>query len=581
MAAQTDVLNLFNALVVTEDQMLPTGQFFPELAEDGIMVNFVPNAAQLEALKTVYKPLPVETMFSREERMNAPLGQLLLKQWLHYVEVYGLGAPGVFELTTDNGTIYDMRYVRGLTVRELQAAVKQLLYTNAPVKDAALVKRIVDSFRLSFNINRVANNELRVILWNNNLDPFTDGDDAVRYLCYEATGEALLIKSRDVIAKVKAVPWTEFFFEAHALPLAQVFNRHKALILAAKNKKTRTAINKIARMSKTLHVPVRESIAKTFVAKALKGEVPAQVLDVVSLRDKLKYLNVLAEKRLASPVSSFKIRNGKVWTRDDRPTYDPILIGPVEHSVLASIREDLTASLKGTTILLDPDVDYGLPVSRKQTLGRLPFGTKITSTGGEISSGMYWENAWGAHDLDLSGVSLDGDRVGWGTHRGYTGRDIVYSGDVTNAPQGAMEFLTSRDKDYGIIVNIYSGSQGSEMELVVGRNAGRKKGRREGGWLDDLIVRERHKLDSRQCLLGFVDGKTFTVYAGRMNNRRVSGVNPLLQASKIEFWTVRRLFDLLGIQYDLDRNEEIEYDHDLSYEAFSYDKLERLFETIA
>lgn len=570
MTVQLDVLAVFNCLVVREGQK--TDAYYQNLLQQGVVLDFIPDTAQRYVLEAIYAPLPVETLFTREERENAPLAHLIFKQILHYVEVYGLNAPGLFDLTTQQGTIISMNFVRGVTVKELEQMVQTLLYMNAPVKDAPQLQRIIDEFRLTFDINSVANNELRVLLWNEALDPFTNGDDVVRYMCVKATDQSLLIKSKEVIAAVASTEFSAAFFEQHTTPLAQVFNRHKRLILAAKNVKTANAINRIARRSKTLHKPVRESIVKTFIHKALMGEATVDALKHVSTRDKMKYLNVLAQKRLQSDLGLFKIRNGKIWYREGMKTYTASAVVWTEQMVLDSLAKDLVY-LKGETILLDKDVDYGLPISRKQTLGRLPFGTVVTSTGSEISSGMYWENAWGAHDLDLSGVDLDGNRVGWGDVSGYTGPEIIFSGDVTSAPDGAMEFLTSKSKDYGIVVNIYSGENGAEMELVVGRNRGQKQ------WMDDVIVREKHALDSRNCLLGFVRGKTFTVYGGRMNNRRISGVNLTLQAMKTEFWTVQRLLSALNIGFDVDRRDEIEYGHDLSYEAFSFDKLEALFKT--
>lgn len=568
MNAQSSVLALFNCLVVAPHQKRNTP--FVELIGQGVVTNFNPSAEQRDIFRSVLKPLDMRTLFSREERENAPLADLLTKQFLHYIEVYGLGMPGLFDLEVDNGSIVSLRYVHGITVAELEEMVCDLLDANAPVKDAKQLQNIIEHYGLTFNINGVVNNELRVLLWSERQGSFTSGDDAVRYMCAKATGDALLIKSKEVLAAVKAHKFPASFFEQHEDVLAQVFNRHKRIILSAKNKATAAAINRITRLSKTKHVPVRESIAKTFIHKALMGEADASALEKVSVRDKFKYLNLLATKRLGNGNVVFKIRNGKVYYRNDMQVYPLDVISRVESMVIDSLAKDLE-HLKDTTILLDENVDYGLPTSRKQTLGQLPFGTKVTSTANEISSGIYWENGWGAHDLDLSGINLDGERVGWGSYRGYNDSGIVFSGDVVDAHNGAMEFLTSRTTEYGIVVNIFNGREGSEMELVVGRNTGRTR------WLSETLVRERHKLESRNCLLGFVKGKTFVVYTGRMDNRRVSDTNPTLQAMKTNFWTVHRLLTTLGINFDVEPQDGFKYTHDLSYNSFSFDKLEALF----
>lgn len=566
----TDVLSLFNCLVVSENQR--SDQPCLTNAGVGVITDFDPTDEQNVILKAAFTPLDIHTFFTREERETASLEHLLTKQVLHYIEVYGLGQPGLFNLTTSQGTIVSMRFVKGITVGELEFKVQDILYANAPIKDAEQIKNIITQYTLNFNINRVANNELRVILWHNGLNAFTRGDDAVRYLCHRATGDALLIKSPGVIAAVAEVLWPPFFFEQHMLPLAQVFNRHKRIILAAKNKNTARAINRIARLSKKQHVPIPESIAKTFVRKALINPnfLGTPALDAVTLRDKFKYLNLLAQRRVQSDVASFKIRNGKVHTRADRPVYSLEDISRVEAMVLESLVGDL-AHLKRQTVLLDKDVDYGLPVSRKQTVGNLPFGTRVTSDSHEISSGMYWENAWGATDLDLSTIDMDGNRTGWGDMRGYDDIDIIFSGDLTDARNGAMEFMTSRDQEYGLFVNIYAGRTGSKMELVVGSNRTKKQ------WLDKVLIREKHTLTSRNSIIGFVKGKTFIVWAGRLGNSNVSSTNPIVNESRAELWTLQRLFSAVGVKFAIDRDTKVKYNHDLSYSSFSFDKLEDIF----
>ncbi len=567
-----DVLEMFSCLVVNEDRI--GGKPCLTHANLGVITDFVPTPEQAEALTGHFNPLDITTLFTREERETASLDHLLTKQLLHYIEVYGFGAPGLFDLEVTTGQIVVMRFVQGITRNALEVLVQNLLYANAPIKDAAQLKRIIDHYDLTFDINRVANNELRVLLYRPGLDTFVSGDDAVRYLCWLATGEALLIKSPEVIAAIRVFHATSpsDFFERHALPLAQVFNRHKRLILAAKGKRTATAINRIARLSKTQHVPIKESIAKTFVSGALADvtDRPMDVLAKISVRDKFKYLNLLERKLLQSEVDSFNIRNGKIHISNNRPVYTLPDITRVERAVLNSLTDDLSF-LRGQTILLDANVDYGLPISRKQTVGNLPFGTRVTSPGDEISSGMYWENAWGARDLDLSTIDKDGNRVGWGGYGGYTDQSILFSGDLTDASTGAMEFMTSKGKDYGLFVNVYSGEKGAEMELVVGARTKKQ-------WISAPVIRERVKLKSRECVIGFVKDGTYIAYMGRLNNKRMSASeSPIVNDMRVNRWTLQQLFITLGVKFAIDRDPEVEYDHDLSYSSFSFDKLEAVF----
>lgn len=575
MSIHADVLDLFNCLVVPSTALV-TRTHETGLANMGVVTDFVPTPDQKRVLREIFKPLALHTLFTRHERNNASVDELLTKQILHYIEVNGLDTPGLFDLTCDGGQVISLRYVRGITSYELGQRVCALLYRNAPVKDAAQIKRIVDHYGLTVTLSRVQNNELRVLLWSKDMGAMDNGDDAVRYLVHQATGESLLIKSPQVIKQVQAfAPRVDRgFLEMHEHVLAQVFNRHKPLILALKARSTRNVINRIARRSKTLHEPVKMPVAKTFIHDALTGgreyQVPA-MLEHTSLRDKLKFLDVLAERRVQSTVGIYRIRNGKVHYRDDRRIYSLADIDRVETYVLEALAWELSY-LRTKQILLDPRVAYGLPTSRKQTLGRLPYGTQVSIVGNEISSGVYWENAWGARDIDLSGITLDGARVGWGCYGGYTDRQIIFSGDMVDASNGAMEFLTSKGKDYAIFANIFNGEAGAEVELVVGNN--RDTAAR---WINKLVIRERTKLASRNCLLGFVKGKTFVVWGGRIGERLVSDMNPSILAMKPDYWTVNRLLTKLDIDFDVDKQDGVRYDHDMSYEGFSLDKLENLF----
>ena len=119
MTAQADVLDLFNCMVLGGGQL---GRMVPPylgLIDAGVVTDFIPSAEQAGALTMVNEPLPVTTLFSREEREIAPLEHLLTKQLLHYIETYGLNMPGLFDLEVKDGTLVTMTYVKGIKVEEL------------------------------------------------------------------------------------------------------------------------------------------------------------------------------------------------------------------------------------------------------------------------------------------------------------------------------------------------------------------------------------------------------------------------------------------------------------------------------
>lgn len=571
---QINVLQLFNVQVVEESAISAVDTSL--LEEFGIVTNFAPKANNIVAISETFKPLVARTLFGREERDTAPTWALITKQLLHYVEVYGLNAPGLFDLEVDGGDVVVIRYVRGVTVAELSDMVAKLLYTNAPVKDAALVKSIVEEFDISYDVNCIANNELRVALFDEKTDTLTNGDDVVRYMVYKATENPLLIKSKEVIASVAKQKFSTAFLEAHAVPLSQVFNRHKRIIIAAKTKANRTAINRITRLSKTRHVPIKESIGKRYLSLALAGKADYHALSQMSLRDKFKVLNLIEYKILGKDEDAFIIRNGKIHLEKNRPVFGLNKLEVVRDMILENLGKEL-AYLSEKSILLDPSVDYGLPVSRKQAIGQLPFGTAV-NVDGRISSGIYWHNDGGAYDLDLSTIDGDGNRTGWASMNGYSkSAKVTFSGDVTNAYAGAMEFMTSEKADYGLFVNIFNGKPNSEFELVVG-----KDGKGKDRWINDPKIREKGKLSGRGSIIGFVKDRKFVVYQGLLNNNHWSSNDKsraMVSRGNCNFWTVGRLLTELGIKFDVDASETIKYDYNLTYTVFSFDKLENLFNT--
>lgn len=565
-------LSLFKVLVAK------SGKVELKYAQEGFITDFRPTDEQLAALRRAFKPVPIVSLFSVEERLSESVENLFTKQLLHYLEVYDLNSPGLFNLEVSEGKLVSLAYVKAVSVDELQELVLKLCYANRPLADVSPVIELVKHYGVDYNINSVANNELRVALFNVNRDTFERGDDAVRYVCYGATDDPLLIKSREVIEAVKQRPPSVSFLERHALPLAQVFNRHKRLIMACKNKYTAKIINKISRLSKTAHVPLVESDEKSIVARVVSGQVDLKSARIskLSLRAKLKVLNYIEHKKAGHEYDVFTIRNGKTWFENNRPKLDLAKLEDLSVAILAGLKRDLK-HLRTSKILLDPNVEYGLPISRKQALGNLPYGTKVKAVGPKLSAGIYWHNdadEGRSIDLDLSAINEAGDRTGWGAYSGYASSKIVFSGDVTDARNGATEFMTvdsSRENKYGLLVNTFRGPTPCDIEVVVGTPTNKS-------WQEGTLIKERATLASKGCVIGFLKGNSFVVYSGRLNSNRVSGgKHPVIDKGLGHLWTVTELLDRLEVNYDVVPRARVKYDHDLSYKSFTLDKLEALF----
>lgn len=563
-------LELFKAMVIKNTQRLPDGEYYTDMADRGIVLDFKPNAEQQAKLKKFRPPLDIKVMFGLDEKKNSNILRMLTKQITHYFITYGLGAGDVFDITTDAGEIVTITKIKGVSVSEMSDMVLSKMYANAPAKDIELYKKIIDDYSISYDADKIENNELRIMMYDPKKHTLRNGDDIVRYMVFKATGDTMLVKSRETINEISCnkLVFNEQFFNKNESLLAEVFNRHKKIIMAAKGTHNRSAINRVSRLSKSLHKPVYEAVSKRFIAERMKGnDVSVKKL---STRDKMKILNVIEWHLGRFSTEMYQIRNGKAYTTNVNRNYPTDKLNSVKDEILISLADDLS-HLNGKEILLDARVDYGLPISNKQTVGNIPFWSEVRfDTGTRISSGIYWENSWGARDLDLSTIDIYGARTGWNTGRGYTNKEPMFSGDVTNAHNGAMEFMTSTTASYANYVNIFSGNNGSECEIVVGTEG-------KDRWIKDVVAREKIKLNSRQMITGFVKQNKFVFYTGRYGNSRISfSSNPVIDKMKCDMWTVQRLFDAVGIKYSLDKDADVEYDYDMSYNGFTYDKLEKL-----
>ncbi|MFE0251565.1 hypothetical protein [Streptomyces sp. NPDC059010] len=168
----------------------------------------------------------------------------------------------------------------------------------------------------------------------------------------------------------------------------------------------------------------------------------------------------------------FVNRLGRAWvTEDDRP---PVL--PAERErLIAALDAELRRRLPAPgPLLIDPDVlDVALPLSGKAVssgLGVLPRGSLSPVDGELLRFFVYWKQKSRDTDYDLSALMLDADyqTVRWLSYTNLGELEGEHSGDITEAPDGASEFINLR---LGAVrgtfvvpqVNLYSGEGFEEV----------------------------------------------------------------------------------------------------------------------
>lgn len=172
----------------------------------------------------------------------------------------------------------------------------------------------------------------------------------------------------------------------------------------------------------------------------------------------------------------FANRKGRAWvTPEMRTGIDP----GVRRDVLAMLDEAVAARIgEGGRVIVDPAMlGVALPLSGKPAapgLGVMPRGSVSDVVPGAqdvLSFFVYWRQQHQRTDYDLSALMTTADfsRSDFVSWQAYHSADaaVTYSGDITDAPDGATEFISCdlRRMSMPVVipqVNIYSGEPFNE-----------------------------------------------------------------------------------------------------------------------
>jgi hypothetical protein len=199
-------------------------------------------------------------------------------------------------------------------------------------------------------------------------------------------------------------------------------------------------------------------------------EVAPRVSGRVVLSVREHFLN---RERESDEPRIFVNRRGRAWvTPDLRPPVPAADRDRLIAALDAELRRRLPAPDR---LLLDPDVlDVALPLSGRATaagLGVLPRGSVSAVEGELLRFFVYWKETEERTDYDLSALLLHADYSTdeWLSYTSLTAVGGKHSGDVTEAPEGASEFIDlslDRLRSPFIVpqVNIYSGEGFEKVE---------------------------------------------------------------------------------------------------------------------
>lgn len=261
--------------------------------------------------------------------------------------------------------------------------------------------------------------------------------------------------------------------EVELKKLARIFLRYKPLFLAMKTPETAPVVNRLRKLAKRLHTPLKPGFWETvFATPHTEEEIMAALGKIDNFR-KVRVLQGAAVALRDEEAKAYVIRNGKLFVRrGHHPRYDRAYLETLRRCV----RKSLVRSLAGKACRVKYPEDFSLavPSSEKSFVGNLPFGTRIRFSEHNVV-GIYWRNEWGTNDFDLSFTDYAGHRVSWCSDYGYGARTpaVVYSGDMTNADPEASELLYIRGNcpDGVVRVNRFRGRPESKFRFFVANEA--------------------------------------------------------------------------------------------------------------
>lgn len=492
--SNTISLTLFGA-VVKEEKSGRTPKPNLSLIERGIIVS--PEAVYAmseisEWAKTVMlTPLQLNSTFHKSwnKIKTSSRFELLLHQLMHYCTTYGSDFQSDYIYIPDEKLEvpeisvgdYPFRYVQALDKSEIiERGLKMLQSGQAMVQ--ATIEQVIDLLTMLghqfSNNDGIRNKEAAIILADKfGLYP-EQPTEFLRYVLFKLTADSLLIKNDKKMQEVKSAIVSNKDFVAKAFQsyglekLATIFNRFKPIFLAMKYGKMRAVVNKLSKLSKTLHVPMRGSALNEVTQRLLTNSDLESIGKNANVMQIARALNACLYHLSSPETFLYKIRNGKGWVNESNRQGKKMFL--VQNSTnLQNILVEKLKHLKGKKVYIPDFVEYAIPVSEKQYVGNIPAGTRFVSDSG-IIAGVYWKNDGGANDIDLSGVAVSG-KVGWNSS--YNSKGLTYSGDMTDAKNGAVEYLYGKNltDDYLVLSNIFMGKDDCQYAIIWGKgdNPGR------------------------------------------------------------------------------------------------------------
>ena len=437
---------------------------------------------------------------------DTDISTLIGQQLIHYFTTYGLESLGI----DNDGLVYipseklnlplleesiPLIIIKSISIDTLSDKLMNLL-TSGIALSKETIKSIMElsDYIPKNRFNEIQNREVKTALYNKyNIVP-DNNIEFLRYLVYKLTDSTLLIKNKETVNmlsncdKELAYKLLKSYIDKPFIngykSLGEIFLRYKHIFVAMKdrNRDTKTAselnhiINRIRINSKKYHKQANYNLLDSLTT--IKSRAAFDVLEP----DIDKELDKCSNYRLIRIYNSieynscynnkvYTIRNGKCYVKDKNKQDDTHMLIQtlLKHKIYDKLISNLKPKLQNKVVYMTDKIKYVCPTTEKQFMGNIPESSQIVlPRDTDLIVAIKWYNLDDLNedthytrrvDLDLHCITPN-KQYGWNSSYRSNTRDILYSGDMTNASGGAVEaFLIRKDcteKDLLFTVNKYT-----------------------------------------------------------------------------------------------------------------------------
>lgn len=580
------------------------------VSNSGIVENIDAELADLIISTLGIKPVEWTSSFHKgwDKVATTSIEQLVAEQIVHYFSTYGMESIGLNSvnyipvekvlINLDHApSIEAFTVIHVLTDDEFKHEITNYICNiSAPHKDSICYIARLLRYVSYIDVDLIKSFEVKTIYCDiHNVVP-SDSQNFLRLAIYKASNGNVtsIVKDKKTIELLKSFStnlFAESMFEhADLTKLSESFFRFKPLFLAFKsNKNLANKINKIRRLANTNHKPVTGfAVSNLMNLLALgKKDGAVNVIEKASIRELVKLINFARYETVAKD-HIYNIRNGKVFVKIEDEDNNVNIVRLTNLLWLNNVctnrlKSALNNFYSGKVFYIPNTVEYVAPISEKQTSGIFPYGTKIKlpEDANAICIGGHWFNSDTCRiDLDFHLNSINGS-FGWNSNYRSSENDILFSGDMTDAPKpyGAVEAfrISSKVKDtYILSVNIYNTSGEVPFDLLFTKDITNECNfkSKSSDMISAVINPENAiapklnlKVHESEDVIGFYKDKSFILYGGDIcgghripNKQLMQNVLNTSIAKCDSMMTIKEFIELAGGTVTHELSKEISVD---------------------